>query len=237
MLGTALRICTDPASGHPRPKETHKPMARPQRRETSAKPEPSSAAASESLHLISEGELCLDLINSTHFDYRGRKEEPQDTLEQVEWVTAFSQHWHLPVTFPPDAFALAALRTLRALLRNMFEALAAGQPITDAHLEALNVFLALTPMQQRVQRTASSVHLQMVELQTGWTAVLTRIAASWVDLLARTPAARLRVCANPACHWVFLDQSHNLSRRWCRQWACGNVIKVRQYRARRTRTE
>jgi len=155
----------------------------------------------------------------------------------VEWVIAFSQRWHLPVTSPPDAFALASLRTLRALLRSMFEALAAGQPVTDAQLEELNVFLALTPMQQRVQRTESSVCLQMVGLQTGWTAVLTQIAASWVDLLARMPSARLRVCANPVCHWVFVDQSHNLSRRWCRQWACGNLMKVRHFRAQRARAK
>src|SRR5215470_19902943 len=75
----------------------------------------------EQVQLISEGELCLDLINSEHFDYRGRR-GVQDNLTNPEWVAAFAHHWHLPVTPPPDALALAALRALRALLRQMFEA-------------------------------------------------------------------------------------------------------------------
>jgi predicted RNA-binding Zn ribbon-like protein len=124
------------------------------------------------------------------------------------------------------------LRALRALLRRMFEAAAIGQPVTDAQLEELNAFLALTPVMRQVQRSGTGVRLQTVVLREGWTAVASQVAASWVEVLARIPPTRLKVCANPACHWVFIDQSHNLSRCWCRQWACGNLMKVRQFRAR-----
>jgi len=156
----------------------------------------------------------------------------QDYLTNPEWVTAFAQHWHLPVTHPPDALAMAALRALRALLRHMFEAVATGQPVTDAQLAELNAFLALTPVIQQVQRSGSGVRLQTIVLHEGWTAVVSQIAASWVAVLESIVPARVKVCANPDCHWVFLDQSHNLSRCWCRQWACGNLLKVRQFRAR-----
>jgi predicted RNA-binding Zn ribbon-like protein len=185
----------------------------------------------EQVPLLSEGELCLDLINSEHFDYRGRR-GLQDNLTNPEWVAAFAQHWHLPATSPLDALALAALRALRALMRQMFEAAATGQPVTDAQLEELNAFLALTPVMLQVQRSGTSVGLQTIMLHEGWTAVASQIAASWVDVLARILPTRLKVCANPDCHWVFLDQSHTLSRCWCRQWACGNLMKVRQFRAR-----
>lgn len=185
----------------------------------------------EHVELISEGELCLDLINSEHFDYRGRK-GLQDNLTNPEWLAAFAQHWHLPVTSPPDALALAALRTLRTLLRQMFEAVARGQPVTDVQIEELNAFLALTPVIRQVQRSNSGVRLQTIMLHESWTAIVSQIAASWVEVLASIEPTRLKVCANPDCHWVFLDQSHNLSRCWCRQWACGNLMKVRQFRAR-----
>ena len=191
--------------------------------------EPSSGH--EQVQLISEGELCLDLINSEHFDCRGRR-GVQDNLRNPEWVAAFVHHWHLPVTSLPDALALAALRALRALLRQMFEAVASGQPVTDAQLEELNAFLALAPVMRQVQRSGSGVRLQTILLHEGWTAAASQIAASWVEVLASILPARLKVCANPACHWVFIDQSHNLSRCWCRQWACGNLMKVRQFRAR-----
>src|SRR5215472_4489879 len=90
-----------------------------------------SSSTREQVQLISEGELCLDLINSEHFDYRGR-EEPQDLLEQIEWVQAFSQHWHLSITSLPDTFTFALLRALRTLLRQMLEAVASNEPILDA---------------------------------------------------------------------------------------------------------
>ena len=113
----------------------------------------------------------------------------------------------------------------------MFELVAADQLISDAQIDELNAILALTPVMQQAQRMGNEICLQTVPLQTGWTWILTQIAASWVDLLTRTRSERLKVCANPACHWVFVDQSHNQSRRWCRQVACGNLIKVRHYRA------
>jgi predicted RNA-binding Zn ribbon-like protein len=190
-----------------------------------------SSSRHEQVQLVGEGELCLDLINSEHFDYRGRRGS-QDKLANPEWAAAFAHHWHLPVTSPPDALALAVLRALRALLRRMFEAAAIGQPVTDAQLEELNAFLALTPVMRQVQRSGTGVRLQIVALREGWTAVASQVAASWVDVLVRILPTRLKVCANPACHWVFIDQSYNLSRCWCRQWACGNLMKVRQFRAR-----
>jgi predicted RNA-binding Zn ribbon-like protein len=189
------------------------------------------ASCDEQVSLISEGEICLDLINSEHFDFRGRK-GVQDNLSNPKWVAAFAEYWHLPVMPSPDALAMAALRALRTLLRQMFDATAAGQAMTDAHIEELNAFLALTPVIRQAQRGGTGIRLQTVTLHDGWTAVVSQIAASWVDVLERTSLERLKVCTNPDCRWVFIDQSHNLSRYWCRQWACGNLMKVRQFRAR-----
>jgi predicted RNA-binding Zn ribbon-like protein len=204
-------------------------MARPQRNVASPQRHHSSAKVGN-IHLISEEELSLDLINSVHYDYRGRK-PPQDYLEQPEWIEAFSQHWTLPVTSPPNASTLASLRELRTLLRQMFETLVAGQQITEAQVEELNSFLAFTPMTSQIRRTGKGIAIEAVPLQNGWNAAITQIATSWADLLIRTPANCLRVCDNPACHWVFVDQSRSQSRRWCRQWACGNIMKVRRFRA------
>ena len=189
------------------------------------------ASGHEQVSLISEGELCLDLINSEHSDFRGRK-GVQDHLTNPEWLASFTQNWHLPVTSSPDALAMAALCALRTLLRQMFEATAAKQEITDAQIEELNTFLTLTPVMRQAQRSGTGVRLQAIVLHEGWTAVVSQIAASWVEVMERISPERLKVCANPDCHWVFIDQSHNLSRCWCRQWACGNLMKVRQFRAR-----
>jgi predicted RNA-binding Zn ribbon-like protein len=60
------------------------------------------------------------------------------------------------------------------------------------------------------------------------------VAASAAELLAEGEPARLRVCANSACSWMFYDETRNSSRRWCEGAICGNLIKVRRFRARAT---
>jgi predicted RNA-binding Zn ribbon-like protein len=43
---------------------------------------------------------------------------------------------------------------------------------------------------------------------------------------------RIRICGNPACDWMFLDDSRTGQRRWCRMNVCGNEAKVRRFRER-----
>ena len=45
--------------------------------------------------------------------------------------------------------------------------------------------------------------------------------------------ARLKVCANPDCAWVFYDRSRNQQGNWCNMAVCGNRLKNRELRARR----
>jgi predicted RNA-binding Zn ribbon-like protein len=45
---------------------------------------------------------------------------------------------------------------------------------------------------------------------------------------------RLKVCANEACQSAFYDSSRNRSGRWCSMARCGNRMKGRAYRVRRS---
>ncbi len=45
---------------------------------------------------------------------------------------------------------------------------------------------------------------------------------------------RLKVCANDACQTAFYDSSRNRSGRWCSMARCGNRMKGRAYRERRS---
>jgi predicted RNA-binding Zn ribbon-like protein len=46
--------------------------------------------------------------------------------------------------------------------------------------------------------------------------------------------ARLKVCANPECRWAYYDRSRNQQGNWCNMAVCGNRLKNRQLRARRS---
>jgi predicted RNA-binding Zn ribbon-like protein len=45
---------------------------------------------------------------------------------------------------------------------------------------------------------------------------------------------RLKVCASDECRWAFFDSSRNQGGTWCKMEICGNRIKNRAYRRRRT---
>ena len=57
------------------------------------------------------------------------------------------------------------------------------------------------------------------------------VAVAAVELLTSPQLSRVKKCAG--CPWVFLDQSKNLSRRWCVMQGCGTHEKMVRYVARR----
>jgi predicted RNA-binding Zn ribbon-like protein len=47
---------------------------------------------------------------------------------------------------------------------------------------------------------------------------------------------RLRACAADDCQWIFYDQSRPGRGRYCSPYSCGNRVKTRAYRQRRTQS-
>jgi predicted RNA-binding Zn ribbon-like protein len=45
---------------------------------------------------------------------------------------------------------------------------------------------------------------------------------------------RLKACRNPDCHWAYYDRSHAGRGAWCDMAVCGNRIKNRKLRSRRS---
>jgi predicted RNA-binding Zn ribbon-like protein len=45
---------------------------------------------------------------------------------------------------------------------------------------------------------------------------------------------RLKACRNPECHWAYYDRSHAGRGAWCDMAVCGNRIKNRNLRTRRS---
>jgi predicted RNA-binding Zn ribbon-like protein len=62
-----------------------------------------------------------------------------------------------------------------------------------------------------------------------------RAAEAALDVLRSADMERLRRCPveSGGCGWMFLDQSRNGSRRWCRMADCGTAVKSRRLTERR----
>lgn len=177
--------------------------------------------------------LCLDFMNSDWRDYRGSGER-RDRLESETWLGRFLARWGLEVEAKPSKATLASLGALRATMWRIAEAIAAEQAPKAADLAALNAALESAAVARRLVRVDEAFRLELVAARRDWTWVAGEIAASFGELLAERDPHRLKICDNPDCRWVFYDESKSRTRRWCAD-VCGNLIKVREFRARQKR--
>ncbi|MBM6590928.1 CGNR zinc finger domain-containing protein [Brevibacterium sp. RIT803] len=68
----------------------------------------------------------------------------------------------------------------------------------------------------------------------GWVNALTGWLSLELAVGTRTgQTARLKVCANPECQWVFWDASRPGTGRWCSMQLCGGQAKARRYRKKK----
>jgi predicted RNA-binding Zn ribbon-like protein len=61
-----------------------------------------------------------------------------------------------------------------------------------------------------------------------------RLLAIVAGSMADGTWSRLKACRAENCRWAFYDHARNRSRTWCSMAVCGNRMKARAYRARRS---
>jgi len=169
----------------------------------------------------------IDLVNSEEWDTFGRR---IDHLNDPAWVPYFVRQWRL--TKPSRELApIARLKTLRAALRKSSEALFHDKPIPSPELRELNAALNLRGKQQLFQRQ-NGLRVELVPDRPGWRWILAEVARSFVETVADGESARIKICRNDDCRWVFYDQTKGKTRCWCSSKSCGNRERVRRARAR-----
>jgi predicted RNA-binding Zn ribbon-like protein len=173
----------------------------------------------------------LDLANSLEWNGYG---ELTDHLRDPSWAAHIVKHWNL-ASPPPRPIPVAQLIALRALLRRMAEKLIKRDAIDERDLNALNSYLNV-PVRVKLFQRQNGVHSELVPLRPGWPWVLSRIAASFADMLALNRPDRLKYCPNEGCKWIFYDRTKANTRRWCNDRTCGNRDRVRRSRNRRKKT-
>jgi predicted RNA-binding Zn ribbon-like protein len=173
--------------------------------------------------------ICIDFINSEFRDYRGRW--VRDDLREPGWMAQFLAKWDLQVDRPLDEGTLAALVDLRTLLRSLIETLANG-PLTEQDQAALNATLLKVPLSRRLEQDAEGYRLELVPLKKDWDWVQAEIAASFAHIVVDHDPKRLKICANSYCQGAFYDESKSRTKRYCTPEKCGNLQKMRRFRAR-----
>ena len=179
--------------------------------------------------------LWAQLLNSDWHDHVGSGRRA-DRLDDDRWLAGFlgCAGWRGRRLPPPEG--RERLRALREVLRRAVDALRAGASPSGRDVAALNRLLVSCPAVRRLERRAGGrLALVLDPVPAGIEGVLGTVAASFAELLANGDPTRIKVCANPDCAWVMLDESRNRTRRWCEASVCGSLVKVRRLRARRRR--
>jgi predicted RNA-binding Zn ribbon-like protein len=131
--------------------------------------------------------------------------------------------------------AVEAARALRAALRRLADAWAAGKPAPRATVARVNELLARGAGTSRIVPAADGSGfavergLRLEEPED----LLVPIAEAAADLLCHADPRRVRRCAHPDCVLYFLDGTKNGTRRWCDMRTCGNRTNAAAYYRRR----
>lgn len=196
------------------------------------------------------GHPALDLIN-TH--ERGG-ESPHDFLSDSSALL----RWSIQVGVISDAEAdqvgrawrdepsaahagLAAVRDIREGLHRVLLA-AITDPDGGTAGDPIAAGAALVALHQRWSGAAARARFVLdpsrVRLVYGTMPAMVvpdRITEAALDVMLTSDLTRVRRCPvrEGGCGWLFLDQSRNGSRRWCRMADCGNAVKARRLTERR----
>ena len=174
----------------------------------------------------------LELINSERWYGRGAGSE--DVLHEPNWLRGYVERWGFDVVRPPTRRDLARLVALRSVLRSAYTAVASGAAVPARDLAAINAALGEVPLRRRIEAAGDGAYAVALEASVrDWRWVAAEVAASFAELVATGEHERMKLCENRECQCAFYDASKNRSRRWCYPEVCGNVNKVRQFRARR----
>ncbi|WJH34004.1 ABATE domain-containing protein [Paenibacillus sp. CC-CFT747] len=177
--------------------------------------------------------LWIDFLNSDWHDWRGSGKSA-DRLDQPDYVLAFARDQGYGQLAYPLPEELADLKSLRELLRRQALRMANGEKPEEGIMEELNQVLERAAYTRKLEENEEGGwQVVSVPVQSGWKHIKADIAASFAETIRNGEESRTRICTNPDCLWVFTDFTRSRTKRYCDDKCCGNLMKVRRFRARR----
>jgi predicted RNA-binding Zn ribbon-like protein len=182
---------------------------------------------------------CLDFVNT--LDWRGT-DHPVEFLNTYHDLVVWSRHagtlsdqeaQRLSQKAKTDASrAAAVLRDavqLREAIYRIFASVAEDLPVGEEDLMIFNRHLgaAMGSSQITQQKHDFIWNTNGDPQKPDW--ILNPLVRSAAELLVSAERKRVKKCGDPACGWLFLDVSRNLSRRWCNMGDCGNRAKASRF--------
>ncbi|KGP80809.1 MULTISPECIES: CGNR zinc finger domain-containing protein [unclassified Paenibacillus] len=176
--------------------------------------------------------LWTDFVNSDYHDWRGG-DRSEDRLGKTEWQEAFIKQWQLNAPIPAPPEEEGTLRSFRGELQALATRLSAGNPLSDKDREWLNAMMGEGQVTRRLYSGEEGLKLSLVPVKFHWKQVMAEVAADFAVTVVEGDAGRIRICDNSDCGWFFYDDTRSRTQRYCDDKMCGNLMKVRRFRAKR----
>ncbi len=183
-----------------------------------------------------DADLCLSFANTRY--WRGGPAPTEDLRTPDDLLGWAATAERLPPALLKRCIrgAVATLFSdaiaLRETIFRCFAATASGRDPAESDLAALNAALMAAPARRFVRAGAWDIGTP----EPSANLLLAPALWSAADLLVSRQLSRVRSCANPACGWLFLDDSKSANRRWCSMSACGNRAKAHRHYQRQKGT-
>lgn len=176
--------------------------------------------------------LWTDFINSDWHDFRDSGKH-EDRLVLTSWQHRFLKDWKLTASVPVTEIELQRLQSLRKLLHDYAIIFANGSSADQIDWDELNKIMAKVPVIRQWNHHEGSRKLVYLPLTQDWTSVMAHIVSDFVYTVLDQDIHRIRICDNPDCRWVFYDDTRSRTKRYCEDKTCGNLMKVRRFRAKK----
>ncbi|WP_276354911.1 CGNR zinc finger domain-containing protein [Cohnella caldifontis] len=173
-----------------------------------------------------------DFLNSDYHDWRGTGWS-EDRLDKPGWLARWLDEYGLPNPGIPSPDELGELKRMRSDMLRIVQSLIAGESLSPSDMDNLNAILSEGSVRYRLIQADGGFRLETSPSRADWNGVRAQIAASFARMLEQGEPSRLRICGNPDCLWVYYDETKNRSKRYCDDKMCGNLMKVRRFRAKR----
>lgn len=182
------------------------------------------------------GRVCLDFVNTTgarsSANPRERLNTYRDALTWSRRVGIIDATTHrllnkrARVQAAEAAVALRALRERRELFYRLLCAAIERTPPPERLVSAMNRLWHELERRRALVFEGEQYAVRFRSVAADFDALLWPITSSVVDLVTSPDITRVKHCGE--CDWLFLDESKNGSRTWCKK-ECGDRVRARRH--------
>jgi predicted RNA-binding Zn ribbon-like protein len=198
-------------------------------------------AANSNAEPDQENELFVHFVNTLELSRGAAVEHLRDVDTLLDWLRAegllssrarAAEAGRLHRDPDEAQRRLTRFHRLRDVLLAAARDLVERHDVSPAHLGEINHILRHGLHYHQLRHEQGGTRFTVSQVGDRLDQARATIAGSFAHFLAAEGADRLRICANDACRYLFIDHSPAGRRRWCDMRTCGNQAKVARHRAR-----